>query len=280
MIGVHIEAGLSNRIFKMIFAYTLSKKYNIAYRFENWDKHSHHTQQVYDVLIERFQNQTLYIKEPIIYQHQWNEPGDEFVNFLDVATLVPEIFTKNVFIHGFFQNEKYFKEYRHEILELLREPESITTYIYNKYKDIIPFIENSYFLHVRLGDYLQLPKHWIDLENYYSKCLKNVAKDNNLNSIVIFSNQVSFISRFYPKLQKDIESAGLKYIIIDEPDELVCFYLMVRCKLGGICSNSTYGWWASWLNTNANKKVYMPSKWINMEIKNDIYPDYAIVIDV
>jgi len=55
---------------------------------------------------------------------------------------------------------------------------------------------------------------------------------------------------------------------------------MKRCSKGGICSNSTYGWWASWLNTNNDKLVFMPSRWINMDVNGTIYPDYATIIDV
>jgi len=279
MIGVYIEAGLSNRLFKMIFAYAMSKKYTIPFRFENWDVHSHHTTQVYEDIIKRFQALPLYCNSLVTYEHRWTEPSDEFMNYLDIASLVPEIFIKNVYIHGFFQNEKYFKEYRGDIQALLAEPESIMVKL-QQYKEYLPIIENSYFLHIRLGDYLQLPKHWVNLNNYYTRCLEDIAQHTPNANFVIFSNQVSLIGRFYPQLQNDLKRLGMNYIVVDDQDELVCFYLMKRCKRGGICSNSTFGWWASWLNDNENKRVYMPSKWINMEVKNDIYPEGTIIIDV
>jgi len=36
---------------------------------------------------------------------------------------------------------------------------------------------------------------------------------------------------------------------------------MSMCKLGGICSNSTFSWWGGWLNENAEKRVYFPAEW-------------------
>lgn len=279
MIGINIQAGLSNRLFKMVFAYVISKKYNIPYRFENWHFHSHHSKQNYIELIHRFMNTELYCKEPVEYEYRWDEPHNDFMSYLDMVSILPDILSKNIFIHGFFQNEKYFKEYREDILTLLAEPERVTSSI-SKYKDHLHFIENSYFIHVRLGDYLHMPKHFVDLSKYYIKCIEDIHKKEPNATFVVFSNQIHLINQVYPLISKTLTELNHQSIIIGEPDELVSFYLMKRCDKGGICSNSTFGWWAGWLNTNENKRLYMPSKWINIEVNNDIYPENAIIVDV
>jgi len=282
MIGIRIEAGLCNRIFQMVFAYAFSKKYQIPFYFEHWKNPSHHTTQVYEWLVQRFVDTTLYYKDtiPVRYSCDWNEPGDSFIDHLDVALMVPRTLTENVFIQGFFQNEGYFKDIREDILTLLSEPDFVTQTILQKYNQQLSHIEKGYFLHVRLGDYLYLEKHFVNLSKYYETCIQKIAEIDPTAMIVIFSNQPTQISSVFPQIFTLLHQYGLNYIVINEPDEVIGFYLMKRCSKGGICSNSTYGWWASWLNTNSEKLVFMPSRWINMDVNGTIYPDYATIIDV
>ena len=276
MIGVYIEAGFCNRVFKMVFAYIFSKKYSVPFRFEGWEKNSHHTTQVYEWLVKRFMDTPLYHKDKIHYTYRWNEPSEDFMNYLDVATLAPSVLTHPTYLYGFFQNEGYFKDYRTDVLELLKEPEFVTMEL----DKIRLSMENCYFLHVRLGDYLQLDKHFIDLTHYYNECIRQIAEKDPHATILVFSNQINHVSDVYPQLYTSIHQYGLNFTNVGDMDEILGFYLMIRCFKGGICSNSTYSWWASWLNQNPNKTVFMPSKWINMNVNGVVYPDYATIINV
>jgi hypothetical protein len=54
---------------------------------------------------------------------------------------------------------------------------------------------------------------------------------------------------------------------------------MSKCKKGGICANSSFSWWGSWLNKNESKKVFMPSEWVN-GLPTNVHPSFATVLDV
>ena len=56
-------------------------------------------------------------------------------------------------------------------------------------------------------------------------------------------------------------------------------HLMSLCK-HQIIANSSFSWWAAWLNNNKNKIVISPSYWFaNPEINtNDLIPDNWIRI--
>ena len=269
MIGVYLEGGLCNRLFQLAFAYAFSKKHDLNFKIEGWKTHTHHSKQLYEWLIERFIALQNYEKKEIIYyQQQFKEFYEEYSDYRPPSINRYE----NVFIRGFFQNEKYFIEYKDEILELFKEPEDIKILIEgSKYK---PYLENAYFLHIRLGDYVNCKKHWIDLEKYYINALSQIEDDA---IIFIFSNFPNDIQTHYKSLIPHLHKRNI--VIVTETDEVFNLYLMSKCKKGGICANSSFSWWGSWLNKNENKKVFMPSKWIN-ELPTHTHPSYATILDV
>lgn len=275
MIGVNIVAGLCNRIFQMVFAYSFAKKYNLQFKFENWERRSHHSPQVYNWLIERFMKLPNYINTNINYKHSHIEKDTQFTEYIDYYSDIKDKINENIIIYGFFQNEKYFKDYREDILELLKEPEYVTEKINKEFP--LEYLENSYFMHIRLGDYIGCKKHWVNLENYYINILKQLEHEKK--NIIIFSNMVHLISRIYPNLCEYVKT--INHVVIGDSDEVLNLYLMARCKCGGISSNSTFGWWGAWLNTNPNKKIFFPSQWMGYtEYNIDIYPENCIIIPV
>jgi hypothetical protein len=175
--------------------------------------------------------------------------------------------TEHIRVKGYLQCEGYFKGYYDDICTLFEPPDQIITNIGTKYPT---FETDSYFMHIRLGDYLSShakPVHFINLSHYYVKCLERLH--NQAAKIYVFSNEcVDQCVHIYPILQtlKD------RLVFINEPDQLTMLRLMTMCSLGGICANSSFSWWGAYLNKNPTKEVYMPSEWTtNKAMHNDIY---------
>jgi len=55
-------------------------------------------------------------------------------------------------------------------------------------------------------------------------------------------------------------------------------YLMSLCSKGGICANSSFSWWGSYLNPSEDKTVVMPKRWINLDKPIDIYYENVVVL--
>jgi hypothetical protein len=269
MIGVYLDGGLCNRLFQFAFAYAYAKKNNLDFKMEGLKTGTPHSRQPYTWLNESFLALPNYDKrEKVHYKGEYIERDEDYSNFCPPVINT----TVDVFIKGFFQNEKYFIEYRDEILELFKEPEHIRVHQdglkYEKYLD------NAYFLHIRLGDYINCKKHWIDLEKYYINALSQIESDA---IIFIFSNFPQHINKYYKGLVPHLHSRNM--IIVGETDEVFNLFLMAKCKKGGICSNSSFSWWGGWLNKNEDKKIFMPSKWVN-HLPTNIHPSFAHVLQV
>ena len=73
-------------------------------------------------------------------------------------------------------------------------------------------------------------------------------------------------------LGEDVTREGLK-----DYEEL---FLMSECR-HHIIANSTFSWWAAWLNPRADKTVIAPKHWIRGPIENykDTVPESWITID-
>jgi hypothetical protein len=154
----------------------------------------------------------------------------------------------NVLLNGYFQSDKYFDKYKEEIKNLFSYPSEIIQQIQDKYKDI--FKKETCSIHVRRGDYLKFPNHHPTQEtSYYMKGVKKIGMDK---IFLVFSDDIQWCKDNFPEMKNFVYIEGQK----DYED----FLLMSSCKHNIIC-NSSFSWWAAWINQNSNKIVIAPKKW-------------------
>jgi hypothetical protein len=156
-------------------------------------------------------------------------------------------------IYGYLQNERYFEEYRPEVLAMFKEPTHITQYINTRYSDIV--FDRVCFIHVRLGDFLHtcnIARHYIDLSTYYENAIDVIRSYNQNTEFIVFTDDIRMLHTMYPCLER--------FQVCHEETDIVSLYMMSRCKMGGICANSAFSWWGAWLNTSPSKRVILPSR--------------------
>lgn len=184
--------------------------------------------------------------------------------------------SKDSYLIGYWQSEKYFKD----IEDIIRKNFTFK-YISGNSGDLINKINNtnSVCVFVRRGEYVRVPhigeKHGFCTLDYYKKAIDYISERVNKPNFFVFSDDI-------PWCQKNI--------VISQPCSVIShkyageqyvnyFYLMTLCK-NFIISNSTYGWWAAWLNTNPDKIVIAPEKWFNNKSINtkDLIPESWVII--
>ena len=174
-----------------------------------------------------------------------------FVSFFEHSSEYSEIpkIDDNVKIFGYFGSEKYFKDYRTQILDLFEIDEKNDNKLREKYLDLINHPDTC-SLHVRRGDFLIFKDyHTVQGVDYFTNAYYEMGTDKKY---LIFSDDVEWC-------KKNLEFIKDKVIIEGNPD-YQDLYLMSLCKNNIIC-NSTFSWWVAWLNKNIDKKVIAPKNW-------------------
>ncbi len=132
-------------------------------------------------------------------------------------------------------------------------------------------IENSesVSIHIRGQQYIydkNIKSNYASVSlDYYRKAIIAI-KETVVNPIFyVFTNDIK-----YAKELLDIESEII-FLETRGPD-YEHFYLMSKCK-HNIIINSTFSWWAAYLNQNLNKKIVSPKKWSGEIEINKHYDD-------
>lgn len=182
----------------------------------------------------------------------------------------------NIYLNGYFQSEKYFKDFENEIRHLFKQPSHVfaiaTQEAWDKYQIFINTSENTCSIHVRRGDYLNSPNHHPTQNmNYYMKAIKQMPKDT---LFLIFSDDIAWCKENFPDLPE-------KFKFVEGSEDYMDLQLMSMCK-NNIIANSSFSWWGAWLNENPNKIVVAPSNWFGPAFPNhdtkDLYCENWIKI--
>lgn len=168
---------------------------------------------------------------------------------------------------GYWQSEKYFKEYRDEILPMLT-PNYSTTKSFNS---TLAKIQNtqSISVHVRRGVFIALG-FCLD-EKYYKNSIELMLKKVSKPIFYFFSDDIEYAKKHCLFEGLDVEIEFVSYEAINPIVE--DFLLMKSCK-HNIIANSSYSWWSAWANNNPEKIVLCPKR----EARDFFYPAEWIVV--
>lgn len=149
---------------------------------------------------------------------------------------------KQILLDGYWQNEKYFKDHKEDVLKAFN-------FFYMKQTNLVG-------VHIRRGDYVNLrEKHPEITPGWYENAMY-LFKDFNF---MIFSDDIPYCKEIFKHRGDCIYSEGKS-----ELDDLIAFS---HCE-HQINSASTFSWWGSYLNKNENKKCIFPKQWFTPSHSN------------
>lgn len=176
--------------------------------------------------------------------------------------------TNDVYIEGFWNEERYFSD----IFNFVRKTYTFNGTLTPEQSEFLKQIEatESVGIHVRRGDYAKYPDAFpMCTPDYYKDALQIIKKKHAQVHCFVFSDDLDWCRKEL-SFMENVNFVENKINTEAYKD----MWLMSKCK-HNIMANSTFSWWAAWLNANQNKivvypktvfKTYetMPNEWIKI----------------
>lgn len=262
---------LGNQMFQFASTYGIANKlgYDVAFPIENTEVPSIEqfkdgvTREVYFDLPKIFNLDYNVIKSinEIETKYQAQEPH---FHFSDKLFTIPD----ECDLGGYYQSEEYFIHCKEDIKRLFTFKKEVKDVAIEKF----PKLEyETISIHMRVGDYIGLQEHHpICKPDYYFKATNHFLDQNYY--FLIFSDDIEYSKNIFGK------SENILYITGNKPEVDMC--MMSMCN-HNIIANSSFSWWAAWLNSNQSKKVVAPKKWFGsayyFQNTKDLYPKSWII---
>lgn len=181
---------------------------------------------------------------------------------------------KGKYLDGYWQNEKYFSDFREELRKLfswqILKSENIE--LSKKMNR-----ENSVAFHIRRLDQPKTISEWffrLRLLVSYRACSKKYYRSAMYRVISEVPNPVFYIFTDNIKWVRANINFGsdVNVTVVDwnrGQDSYQDMFLMSQCK-HNIISASSFSWWGAWLNEHPNKTIIAPKKWAT-RLQRDVY---------
>lgn len=138
---------------------------------------------------------------------------------------------------------------------------------------------NTYFLHVRRGDYLHplCQHHNVPLASYWNRCVSLISIADSTRFLVC-SEDMDWCKAEMPRLLPAVKPHQWQFL--PPCDDAATLTAMIGCEEGGLCANSSFSWWAAYWIGNSEKRIFMPATWGRppMPVAHDIWPPWAIKV--
>jgi hypothetical protein len=288
MIIIQLQGGLGNQMFQYAFARILAERNGVILKydksfFDTFSKEQEFTPRNFELGI--FGNESMQasseeiikltrlsfidkIKKKLGFYYKSNIYSEPSLDFQSGAMSIKA----PAYIKGYFQSYKYFENQDDLIRDTFSFPiESLD----DRNKTLLSKIqsETTISVHIRRGDYVTNTKtqqfHGNCSLEYYSNAIALLASKNKVFTLVFFSDDSQWV-------KEQFEAIPYSKLFIDNntnENSWIDLFLMSSCS-HNIIANSSFSWWAAYLNKQPDKIVIAPKKWYadSERNTNDLIP--------
>jgi len=178
--------------------------------------------------------------------------------------------SNNAYLLGYWQSEKYFAD----IASIIRNEFKLRRALSKRSSEMLSGIINSQSIsiNVRRGDYVSdysiNKKHGVLDLSYYNRAISYLENKINKPHFYFFSDDMPWVKKNF---RLDYPTT---YMDFNYPEGIHEDLILTSSCRYNICANSTFSWWAAWLNNYREKIVIAPRRWFRDQslITKDLLP--------
>ena len=294
-----ISEGLGNQLFMYANAYALSKKNNFELLIDPYSGY-YQKKHIYNFFLDRLNISSKKASKNYIFANQYRNFVKKILLFIDKFKINKKFIFENkdhnkkshfselnfkntnqyFFLDGNFESEKYFKQYRTDILNEF------------KIKNENKFFDNKYLDLIKNNNVISICVR----QNRFSERVTNAKLQSNiLKSQLFVENTINYIkkaldyfkdkvedpcyliwSNDFKNLNQYFDNKDFTFVKNEKDKAITDFYLLTQCKYF-IVGPSTFHWWGAWLSPHEGKICVRP-KDINPSNNIDFWPENWVKI--
>jgi hypothetical protein len=269
MISCDFFGGLGNNLFQLATVYSIHKLCDVELQIPSVVDRGNigiYGQETKLELNNLFENEFIYNDHLQLTRHKHS---DADLNQTDYSYVPVELYD-NVCYHGYFQSERYFLGV--DISKEFQLRKSNVDRIKTQHQQL--FDKKTISLHYRLGgdrvtDVMQNYHKTVSVD-YYKTALETSNFNTDEYNILVFSDRMD-------QCKELLKELDYPFHFIQNETNVLDFTMMSLCDTN-IVSNSTFSWWAAYMNQNKHKQVIVTeSEWFGPGYKHfnltDTFPE-------
>ncbi len=256
MIISQIKDGIGNQLFRYAAGLRLAHKLGTEFKIDISD---YITRKFRSYVLDQFNITADFADSAEIQRlkklHEGTDWGKEHLPW----QFMPEVldWRDDVYLKGSWEDERYFAD----IADIIRREFTFKNKLgaaARRWRKKISDAKCSVSIHVRHGDFVFIPSALKETSGfailpleYYYECIRRLKRQYKNLTVFVFSDDLDWCR---DNLHFDVPT---EFVAGDGLTDVEEFRLMSLCK-HNVIANSTFSWWAAWLNQNPDKKVFMP----------------------
>ena len=278
MIIVRLRGGLGNQLFQFAAAYSLARSKGVELKSDLYT-YTKHPLRKYE--LGHFNIQLPEATRSEVHQFTGNNPVVRYLNKKNNYLNCPNVFAQphyhfyedffslpsSIYLSGYWQSEKYFTY----VADSLRKMITPAIPLDPPNTDLVASVNSSdsVAIHIRRSDYVTESFFQPMGLDYYERAIKEITTRISSPRYFVFSDDIEWTRQKFSHLK------DATFVEHNKGDNSFKDLLLMSACRNQVIANSTFSWWAAWLNSNPNKIVIAPAKWFHntwLTKKEPVYP--------